>query len=96
MAKLFSFGFWNTIARFILRNRLLILIAVIGATVFLGSQWKHMQFSFTEANLLPDDHPINIEYNKFLDKFGEEGNLIVIATNDSTLFTPKKLSLIHI
>ncbi|WP_339660693.1 efflux RND transporter permease subunit [Croceibacter atlanticus] len=90
MAKLFSFGFWNTIARFILRNRLLILIAVIGATVFLGSQWKHMQFSFTEANLLPDDHPINIEYNKFLDKFGEEGNLIVIATNDSTLFTPKK------
>lgn len=90
MAKLFSFGFWNTIARFILRNRLLILIAVIVATVFLGSQWKHMQFSFTEANLLPDDHPINIEYNKFLDKFGEEGNLIVIATNDSTLFTPKK------
>ncbi|EAP87897.1 efflux RND transporter permease subunit [Croceibacter atlanticus] len=90
MAKLFSFGFWNTIARFILRNRLLILIAVIGATVFLGSQWKHMQFSFTEANLLPDDHPINIEYNKFLDKFGEEGNLIVIATNDSTLFIPKK------
>jgi hypothetical protein len=25
------------------------------------------------ANLLPDDNPINIEYNTFIDKFGEEG-----------------------
>lgn len=90
MAKLLSFGFWNTISRFILRYRLFILIAIIGATVAMGTQWKHMQFSFTEANLLPDDHPINIQYNKFLEKFGEEGNLIVIATNDASLFTPEK------
>ena len=90
MAKLLSFGFWNTVSRFILRNRLYILIAIVAATIGMGTQWKHMQFSFTEANLLPDDHPINIQYNKFLEKFGEEGNLIVIATNDSTLFTPEK------
>ena len=31
-------------------------------------------------------------YNDFLDKFGEEGNLIVIAVNDSTLFTPEKFT----
>ena len=51
-----------------------------------------MRFTYTEANLLPDDHPINIEYNEFLDKFGEEGNLIVIGVKDSTLFTVKKLN----
>lgn len=51
-----------------------------------------MRFSHTEANLLPDDHEINQVYNDFLDKFGEEGNLIVIAVKDSSLFTSKKFT----
>ena len=45
-----------------------------------------MRFSFTEANLLPDDHPVNLVYDDFLDKFGEEGNMITIAVKDSKLF----------
>ncbi|MFD1094317.1 efflux RND transporter permease subunit [Salegentibacter chungangensis] len=92
MSKIFSFGFWNSIARLILRNRLVIILIILGLTVFLASQWKNMRFSFTEANLLPDDHPINLKYQDFLDKFGEEGNLIVIGVKDSSLFTPEKFS----
>jgi predicted RND superfamily exporter protein len=90
MSKFLSFEFWNTVARIILRNRILILLIIVALTVFLGSQWKNMKFSYTEANLLPDDDEINIQYQKFLDKFGEEGNLIVMAVNDPTLFTPEK------
>ena len=89
MDKLFSIGFWSAVARFILRNRTLILVAIAIITVLLASQWKHMRFTYTEANLLPDDHEINIEYNKFLSQFGEEGNLIVIGVQDSSLFTPE-------
>jgi len=92
MSKIFSFGFWNSIARVILRNRLVIIAIIIGITIFLASQWQNMRFSYTEANLLPDDHEINITYNNFLDKFGEEGNIIVLAINDSTLFTPEKFN----
>ena len=88
MDKLFSIGFWSAVARFILRNRTLILIVIASITVFFAMQWKHMRFTYTEANLLPDDHGINIEYDSFLDKFGEEGNLIVIGVKDSTLFSP--------
>jgi predicted RND superfamily exporter protein len=90
--KLFSIGFWGAIARFILRNRAFILIVIAGITVLLGMQWKHMRFTYTEANLLPDDHEINIEYKEFLDQFGEEGNLIVLGVKDSTLFTPENFS----
>jgi predicted RND superfamily exporter protein len=90
MSKLFSFGFWNSVARLILRNRLIIIFIILGITVALATQWKNMRFSYTEANLLPDDHPINQVYYDFLDKFGEEGNLIVIAIQDSSLFTPEK------
>ena len=92
MNKLFSIGFWGAIASFILRNRAFILIVIAGITVALGMQWKHMRFTYTEANLLPDDHEINLDYKAFLDQFGEEGNLIVLGVKDSTLFTPEKFS----
>jgi predicted RND superfamily exporter protein len=51
-----------------------------------------MRFSYTEANLLPEDHEVNIQYNQFLDIFGEEGNLILLAIKDSTVFTPAKFN----
>jgi hypothetical protein len=92
MSKIFSFGFWNSIARVILRNRITIIVIIIGITIFFATQWQNMQFSYTEANLLPDDDEINLEYNDFLDKFGEEGNLIVLAVKDPALFTPEKFT----
>ena len=51
-----------------------------------------MKFSYTEANLLPEDHEANIEYNKFLQIFGEEGNLVILGVKDSTVFTPIKFN----
>ena len=48
-----------------------------------------MRFTFTEANLLPDDHEVNIQYNSFLEKFGEEGNLVVLGFKDKNFFTEK-------
>lgn len=90
MSKFSSIGFWGFVARFILRNRTGILVVIAIITVLLALQWKNMRFTYTEANLLPDDHPINLEYDAFLNHFGEEGNLIVMGVKDSTIFTPKK------
>jgi predicted RND superfamily exporter protein len=89
MVTSFSRNFWARLARIILRNRIVILLLLAAMTLFLASQWKYMRFTYTEANLLPDDHPVNLEYNKFLDIFGEEGNLIVLGINDSSLFKPE-------
>lgn len=84
--------FWDKTARVILRNRTLFLILIVIATLLFSTQWKNMRFSNTEANLLPDDHPINLEYLDFLDIFGEEGNLIVMGVKDSTIFSPEKFN----
>ncbi|OAZ03622.1 efflux RND transporter permease subunit [Flavobacterium succinicans] len=89
MIKWFSLGFWELIARIVLRNRILMISIIVAITIFLAMQWKNIHFTFTEANMLPDDNIANVEYNAFLDKFGEEGNLIIIGVKDSTLFTPK-------
>ncbi|WP_028284242.1 efflux RND transporter permease subunit [Olleya marilimosa] len=92
MLKLFSANFWDVVARLILRNKIAILIGVVLVTIFFSTQWKYMRFTYTEANLLPDDHEVNITYNDFLKVFGEEGNLIVLGVKDTTLFTVEKLN----
>jgi predicted RND superfamily exporter protein len=84
--------FWTHVSRIILKGRYFILILIAALTYFLASQMQYMRFSYTEANLLPQDHKINIEYNSFLDLFGEEGNLIILAVEDSTIFTPEKFN----
>lgn len=89
--KLFE-GFWAGLARIILRNRILILLGILGVTIFLGFQWKHMRFSNTEANVLPDDHQETIQYNAFVELFGQEDNAIVLAVRDSLLFQPKNFN----
>jgi hypothetical protein len=85
MKKLSSFRFWNGVARLILRNREVVLGLLILVTVFMVFQWRHIEFTHTEANLLPDDHPINEEYNRFVDRFGEEGNLIILGISNNSL-----------
>ena len=92
MFKILSTGFWDALARLILRNRVAILVLIIFFTGLMVSQWNKMRFTYTEANLLPDDHFVNLEYNNFLKIFGEEGNLIVIGVKDSSFFSIDNLN----
>lgn len=91
MLKWLSNSFWDYIASRILRNRVFLLVLVLLFTLFMSFQWKNMRFTFTEANLLPDDHEVNVQYKSFLDKFGEEGNLVVLGFQDKNFFTKKNI-----
>ena len=92
MFKLFTKDFWDVTARLILRNKILILVGILLVTIFFSRQWENMRLAYSEANMLPDDHEVNITYNNFLKTFGEEGNLIVLGVKDSSLFTVEKLN----
>ena len=85
-------NFWSNVANLILKNRIIILLLILGLTFFWSNQWKNIQFTYTEAKLLPDDHPESLIYDDFKNKFGEEGNLIVIAVKDSLLFSEKNFN----
>ncbi len=78
--------FWQVVSRFILKQRIFILIVLALITAFLASKIGDIKFSHSEANLLPKDHEENIKYDNFLEIFGEEGNLILLAVNDTALF----------
>lgn len=89
MKNTIKVGFWEVIARIILKNRITILSVIVALTLFLGWQWHNLSMTYTEANLLPKKHQVNQQYQDFLNKFGEEGNLIVIGFKDAAFFTPK-------
>ena len=85
-------NFWPVVSRIILKGRIPILIILGLITYFLYTQTENIRFSHTEANLLPSNHPVNVEYDKFLEIFGEEGNIIILAVQDSTIFTAEKFN----
>lgn len=86
MSKVKNSKGWGIFARIILRNRILLLVFVFISTLLLSTQWKNLKFSYSEANLMPKDHPFNLAYDNFVNVFGDEGNLLIIAVNDSSLF----------
>ena len=77
---------WDIFARLILRNRIFFLVFIFMSTLLLSTQWKNLKFCYSEANLMPKDHPFNLAYDNFVNVFGEEGNLLIIAVKDSLLF----------
>ncbi len=85
-------GFWAKTANIILRNRIVMLLIIVAVTIFLAMQWDKMRFSSSQANLLPNHHLENIKYKSFLKTFGEEGNVLVLAIKDSSVFTPEKFN----
>ncbi|MCK5906203.1 MAG: MMPL family transporter, partial [Flavobacteriales bacterium] len=85
----FQIHMWKRITRLILRNRIAILIGIALLTVFMVYQTRNIKYSYEEANLLPDDDPISLNYKSFKAKFGEEATMIIMGTSDSLIYTPE-------
>lgn len=91
MKKKNSFSVWEKVAKIILRNKIAILCGIGIITILLAMQWKNLKITFSEANMLPETHAVSLDYQKFREKFGEEGNLIVIGADLQHIFTPENI-----
>jgi len=78
---------WQFLVRFILRNRLFILIAIGLLTLGMGYLGSNIKMSYEMARMLPESDPISIEYEDFKKQFGLDGNVIFVAIQDPELFT---------
>ena len=72
-------NFWQVVSRFILKQRILILLVLAALTVFLASKIDDIKFSHSEANLLPEDHIENLKYNEFIKTFVKILTVVFIA-----------------
>ncbi|NNC82639.1 MAG: MMPL family transporter, partial [Flavobacteriales bacterium] len=77
---------WESIAGLILRNRVLILILISVVTIFMGFHGRNVKETYKFGGILPEDDSTYIEYSKFLETFGEDGNVLVIGTQGEEIF----------
>lgn len=77
---------WAHISRFILRYKLFLLLALVVATFFMANKAKQVLYSYEFMPLLPADDPVYVEYQDFLSRFGQEGNVMVIGFKTDSLF----------
>jgi predicted RND superfamily exporter protein len=78
---------WRSLAQFILKYRLSLLIILILLTAGLAWQASKVELSYEFSRAIPTDHPKYITYQAFRKKFGEDGNLLVIGIQTDKLFT---------
>ena len=82
---------WTHIARFVLRQRLLLLLSLLAVTVLFAMRIPDVRLQYTFGGLLPKTDSTAVDYQNFIDRFGVEGNVLLIGSDTEVLTDPAKL-----
>ncbi len=77
---------WQKLGHFILRFRVVLLIALSLMTVFMGYLASKVELSYEFTRAIPLDNPKYQAYQNFRKQFGEDGNLLVLGIQTDQLF----------
>lgn len=77
---------WKSLAKFVLKFRLPLLAILLATTALMGYFASKVQLSYEFAKAIPTDNPKYQEYLSFREKFGEDGNLLVIGVQTDKFF----------
>ena len=86
---------WTTVARVILRNRILFLIIIAGITIFMGYKASFVRMSYTYAKMLPLKDTASKEHLYFKSIFKEKSNNFVVGIKDDHFFELEKINELH-
>jgi len=79
---------WFGIARFILRQRVPLLAVVLTLTAFMAYQASEIRLSYHGNRLIPESDPDYIAYQDFRERFGADGNVMVVGLQSRRLTDP--------
>ena len=77
---------WSNIAGIILRNRIVFLSVLALITVFMAFQSQHVKMKYKFGGLLPKSDTTYLNYQKFLNEFSEDGNVLVLGVKGEALY----------
>jgi predicted RND superfamily exporter protein len=77
---------WVLISSFILRQRILLGALMLALTLFMGWKSRDAKMSYKFGGVLPEDDSTYVEYQKFLNQFGEDGSILAIGYNDPKIW----------
>jgi predicted RND superfamily exporter protein len=77
---------WETIARLVLKFRLFLLLLLLSVTGYMAFRASRVQLSYDFTKTIPTDNPKYQAYQEFRQRFGEDGNVLVIGMQTDKLF----------
>ncbi len=77
---------WGRIGATILRQRLPIAILLVLLAVFMGYHSRQVRMSYKFGGILPKDDSTYVEYQKFINQFSEDGNVLAIGYRDEKIW----------
>jgi predicted RND superfamily exporter protein len=78
---------WKKLAQFVLRFRATFLLVFVLLTILMAYFAAQVKLSYDFAKAIPTDHPKYLDYQQFKQRFGDDGNLIVVGVRDPEFFT---------
>ncbi len=79
-------NFWKRVADLILNHRMVWLIAVSLVTLFMGYMASRLELSYELAKILPQSDEHFQRYEAFKARYGEDGNVMVIAAETEDIY----------
>jgi predicted RND superfamily exporter protein len=80
---------WKELARFVIRNRIILLVFLLASTAVMGYYASKIKLSYEFSKAIPTDNPRYRDYVNFKQTFGDDGNLLVIGIQTKELFSLK-------
>ncbi|HBH24698.1 MAG TPA: hypothetical protein DDY13_14915 [Cytophagales bacterium] len=77
---------WTKLAHIVLKHRVALIVILAIITAFMGYQATKVQWSYTFAQVVPDNDPDMQYYKRFKRMFGEDGNMLALGVQDSALY----------
>ncbi len=77
---------WKRLAKFVLKNRIILLILLFACTGVMAFFAAKIKLSYEFSKAIPIDNPKYQDYLSFKNKFGDDGNLLVIGVQTDSFF----------
>src|SRR6476469_4402727 len=77
---------WEHLAYFIIRFRLSLIALLAAITVFMAWKAKDVEMTYDFAQVVSQKDPDMIYYQDFKKRFGEDGNVLVMGLQDSSIY----------
>ena len=78
---------FTKISRILLRNRVLFIILISLFTAYMAFEGRNVKLSYENSSLLSAKDSAMIEYQKFKDQYGEDGNVLMIGIKNPDIFS---------
>ncbi len=80
---------WQQQAKFVIKNRIAVLIFLIISTSLMGYYASKVKLSYEFSKAIPTDNAKYLDYQIFKQKFGDDGNVLVVGISTKNFFEIK-------